>query len=237
MPPDPLVIDPWSDVSERSKVRIYSPTFGGVSGLLPKTFSQSFSQEWLPPFGSILDSFNTGYQAALELLGKGDETIKSASLKEISTRLWAGGTVMGVNGITLLYVARESALKDVMQPVRRLMQMASPRSGLKASAETVGAATGGLIKMGATQVNAPEPVEVELGYISSMNAVVITSFDVQWSNLTDRNGISASALVTLQLSTRRVFLGDDEEVTFNEAEGGLTSFDTGLRAAQDRLGG
>ena len=104
------------------------------------------------------------------------------------------------------------------------MQMASPRSGLKASAETVGAATGGLIQKSATQVNAPEPVEVELGYISSMSAVVITSFDVQWSNLTDRNGISASALVTLQLSTRRVFLGDDEEVTFNEAEVGLTGW-------------
>lgn len=216
--PDPLIIDPWRDVSERAKIRIYSPDYGGVAGLLPSTFSQNFSNSFDPPFGSVLSSFNTGYQAALELLGKGDETIKSVSLKELSTRLWAGGTEMGVGGITLLYVARESALKDVMQPTRRLMQMAAPRSGLKIEGEVAGR------QRSATQVNAPTTVEVELGYITRMSAVFIDSYDVQWSNISDRNGVPASSLVTLQMSTQRVFLADDEEVTFNDGSESLAEF-------------
>jgi len=69
---------------------------------------------------------------------------------------------------------------------------------------------------------------LELGYISRMSAVFIDNYSVQWSNLTDAAGLSVSAIVTLQMSTQRVFLADDEEVTFKEDDSALPAIGSGV---------
>lgn len=203
------ILDPWKDVSERHKVRILSGEFGGVTGLLPEGFSHSFSNTFEAPFADVLASFNTGLVAAQEYMAKGGKVDISARVKEMTSRIWSGSSEMKLSDISLFYLSRESALNDVMAPVRRLMQIGAPGIAVKKSVTVADRTLSG------TVMKPPAPVMIELGYVLRMHAALITSLSVQWSNVSDSDGIPMSAIVTISISGKRAYVFDDGEIDVN----------------------
>ncbi len=200
----PDILDPWPDVSERAKVRIFSSQFGGVTGLLPQEFDAGFDNQFRAPFADMLASFNTGLQAAQELLNKGNKVDFTATLKEVTSRLWMGSSPISF-GLDLLYFSRSDARNDVREPVNRLIRMAAPSTFYHGEVEWRGR------KTSATVLNPPDPLSIEIGYMMRVHFALVDSIRWKWSSITDQNGISAAATVNLRISSKRVFVMDDPD--------------------------
>ncbi len=206
--PQTDILDPWPDVANRHKVRIYSTAFGGVTGLLPEQFTQSFSNQFVAPFATVLTSFNIGVISAQELLAKGGKVDFSAVFKELTNQIWTGTSPLSTT-LRLRYVARKSALDDVMRPVQRLIRMSA---GTVAGSEGLETATRAV---SVTLLKPPVPLLIELGYVLRLKMALIISHSVVWTNINDENGIPVTAEVQLGIKTKRAFVVDDTEVEMN----------------------
>ena len=202
------IIDPWGDVANQHKIRIYSKQYGGVTGLMPEQFNQTFTNTFTAPFADIFASLNTGVIAMQEMLAKKGEKAGadfSAVFKEVTTQIWKGGSPLSTT-LRLKYISRRGANEDVQRPVARLIQM---------SAATIGAELKGEVaerELSVTNLNPPDPVMVEFGYILRIRKALITSLSIDWSNITDEDGVSVMADVQMGISTRRVFVAGEDEV-------------------------
>lgn len=207
-----VIIDPWYDVPERSKVRIRSDDVGGVTGLVPESFGFSWNNSYRQPFGDILASFNTGVQIGQELgnklAGRRGEVDWTATLQELKRQIWTGSSTISFN-LNLLYIARRGATLDVVNPIRRLTALAAPRT-------TVRKTTGeGEAAFSATVVNRPPVVQIEIGFMLRLKKAVIKTVNVTLpTNVTDIKGQPNEAMVSLGIESDRMFLSDDTEVDF-----------------------
>lgn len=214
------VIDPWYDVSERAKVRIAAAGVGGVTGLVPESFGFSFKNDYKQPFADILSSFNTGLVAAQELLAKGGKVDFTATLQEMKRSVWGGSSQLSFS-LSLFYLARRGATVDVVNPIKRLIELSAPSTAVRGELEFADRA------MSATVVKPPPIVQLEIGYILRLKKAIIENVEVQLpTNVTDFNGQPNEAMVTLSISSHKMFLADDTEVdlmggTINRWAGGL----------------
>jgi hypothetical protein len=206
------IIDPWYDMSERSKVRIMSRGIGGVTGLVPESFGFSWSNSYRQPFGDILASFNTGVQIGQELgnklAGRRGEVDWTATLQELKRQIWTGSSSIAFN-LNLLYIARRGTTLDVVNPIRRLTAFGAPRTAVRVT-------TGkGEAAFSATVVNSPPIVQIEIGFMLRLKKAVIKTVNVAFpTNVTDVAGQPNEALVSLGIESDRMFLSDDTEVDF-----------------------
>lgn len=201
------ILDPWRDVNEKAKVRILSGN-GGVTGLIPPNLSFGYKQSYSQPFAQILGSFNTGLVAMQELLDSGKSADYSAVLQEMKNQVWGGGDAISFS-LPLFYVARWGARVDVVEPIKRLVAMTAPRAAGRGSITVLEKEISG------TSVAPPPVVSIEIGEIISLKRAIISSVDVQFpTNVVDGNGQPNEALVTLAVSSHKMFLSNDTEVTF-----------------------
>lgn len=202
------IIDPWYDISERSKVRIMAPDVGGVTGIVPEQFTFDYGNTYEQPFAQILSSFNTGVVAAQQLLNKGGKVDFTATLQELKRAVWSGASQLKFS-LQLFYLARRGATVDVVNPIRRLLKLSAAGTAVRAGTEIAERS------VSATVVKPPPLVHIEVGYILRCKKAAITNVSVQLpTNVTDFNGQPNEALVTLQIVTNKMFLADDTEVDF-----------------------
>lgn len=201
------ILDPWADVSEKNKVRILSGD-GGVTGLVPPGLQFGYTQDYTPPFATILSQFNTGFVAIQELMNKGQASDYSLVLQEMKTQVWGGGSDINFS-LPLFYVARAGAQVDVVNPIRRLVAMSAPQAAGRATLEFLEKQVTG------TSVAPPPAVSIEIGNVISLTRAIIGSVTVQLpTNVVDSRGQPNEALVTLQVKSHKMFLSNDSEVKF-----------------------
>ena len=202
------IIDPWYDVPERAKVRIRATGIGGVTGLVPESFSFNFNNEYKQPFAQILASFNTGFVAAQELLAKGGKVDYSAILQELKRSVWTGSSQLSFN-LRLFYLARRGSTIDVVNPIKRIIALSAPTTAVRKEGRVSDRA------MSATVVKAPPIVQIEIGDVLRLKKAIITSVTPGLpTNVTDFNGQPNEATVDLTIKTHKMFLADDTEVDF-----------------------
>lgn len=202
------IIDPWFDVPERAKVRIQAADIGGVTGLVPESFTFDFKNDYMQPFAQILASFNTGLVAAQELLAKGGKVDFTATLQELKRSVWSGASQLSFS-LALFYLARRGSQLDVVNPIKRLIALSAPSTAIRVSGEVADRA------MSATVVKPPPVVQIEIGDVLRLKRAIITNVSVNLpTNVTDFNGQPDEALVTLGIQTHKMFLADDTEVDF-----------------------
>lgn len=196
------VIDPWSDVPARNKIIFYNPDRGFVTGLMPEQLGFSYSNNYSAPFADILANFNTGFVVGQELATKDKQANYSGTLKELTTQRWSGGSPLGTS-ISLMYVARLSALTDVKRPVEALKDMSIGTIGAQASVSFVGRTYTG------TVVNPPPKVQISFGRLFVIRRAIIKDISWKYSNVVDAFGNSTSAVVDLGIETEEIFLSDE----------------------------
>jgi hypothetical protein len=201
-------IDPWPDVTERAKIRIYHNSYGMVTGLMPEIIGGSHSNNYSAPFATILAEFNTGLLAIQEALGREDDVKYSAVFKELTTNIWGGGSELMLRPFKLLYIARKNGRDDVIAPMKMLMKMSAGVLGVKGELSFKGSDR----SVSATVLSPPSSVMVEMGNFMRVKTAVITSMSWEVPNVNDSEGVPAWAVVTIALKTKRVFMGDDDEI-------------------------
>ena len=202
------IIDPWFDVPERAKVRIMAADIGGVTGLVPESFTFDFDNDYRQPFAQILASFNTGVVAAQELLAKGGKVDFTLTLQELKRSVWSGSSQLKFS-LALFYLARRGSRLDVVNPIKRLIAMSAPSTAVRAAAEFKDRA------MSATVVKPPPIVQLEVGDVLRLKKAIIRNVSIALpTNVTDLNGQPNEAVVTLGIETHKMFLADDTEVDF-----------------------
>jgi len=210
-------IDPWGDLPEQLKVRIYKPGIGFVTGLLQKQIRFGVKNTWSTPFSDMVKSYAMEYALGQKvgsiLAGTntdptGDVEINLA-FKELSTQMWTGTSAMG-SDLTLTYLARNGdAKKEVVEPTLKLLEFWSASVGGKATQQL------GKGKFSATALKQPEALQIELGLMMVYKSVVPVDIDVIWYNETDDNGYPIRADVSIRFVGQRVYTRNDDQILFN----------------------
>ena len=199
------VLDPWGDVHERHKIRIYESSIGGVTGLLPESVAVAVSNSYSPPFGTYFQSLNTGVVAAQELANNTGQADFSAVFKELTSQVWGGGSP-AVFPLKLLYLARTDPNVDVLQPLQRLIQLSTGRISGMVSKKVLGK------PLTVTNVKPPPKVQVELGTFMRFARAVIKSISWDITNRSAESGVPTKVFVNLQIETSTMYINDDKDV-------------------------
>lgn len=214
-------VDPWSDVPSRNKVWIYNPDVAIVTGLMPESFNMGVSNSYSnAPFSDALSMVNTYATFAQELFNKGGTVDFSAMIKEMKRKQWSGGGPL-TTSITLIYLARRSAFQDVVDPVKELLKLSTARVAASRSAEVIGRT------YSATVVKPPPTVDIAFGKIMHFKKALINSIKWEYSNVVDARGDPTTAVVTLDVETKTMFVHDTEDVTFSGKT--ITHFTDGIQ--------
>lgn len=196
MADDKLVYDVWPEVDPRFKIRIWSPKVGGITGLLPPSFSEKVSTQWAAPFNQIFAAAATGSQVfqQAEAFAAGTPFNPSFTLrtKKQTYMLWTGSSPLTVGGIKIIFISKDDAETDVLMPARRLQAMGTPR----------------LEKATSELLEPPASLVIELGYILRLVDALITISDVTWHAPFDENGLATRAEVSLNISSRSAYVLD-----------------------------
>jgi hypothetical protein len=211
-----VTIDPWIDLPERLKVRIYKPKAGFVTGLLQQQIQFGVSNQYSAPFGDLLKNLQKywegGKQIYRTLNGEGSPNVVdkdiALSFQELSSLVWLGSNPTE-GSLKLTYLARMyDAYHEVVVPCLKLIEFFSAPIGVKAN-DIAGT------KASISVLRAPEPMQIEMGLMMLYREVLPQSCDVVWYNETDQQGHPIRADVTLKFTSKKVYTRDDENVKFD----------------------
>lgn len=196
-----------------------------VMGIIPEAVTEATASRWTAPLQGIFSTLaraSRGTEAARRFLTKVVEMQKekregreaaaqfSQAIQEVSSdwsalnlaasqQLWEGSEPIEIP-LTLHFMARSDATKDVLEPARILQSFTVPKRGDYGF------------------LYAPPRVDVQIGRILSLNDSIITSASIQWGTELDEKGVPTFAEVSVSVRSNVIYHLTEEQDWIGQGE-------------------
>lgn len=201
----PKIVDPWSDVPPRLKIRLLHRGIGMVTGLFPKQVDTGFSHTWNPAFGQIYAQFAAGVEAGQVLVDRYGDL--SSQVQELTRSIWGGVSNLDVT-IPLSYISRRfGSQDDVIEPVNMLLQMCGARTGVQGSIRL-----GKDKQTSGTSMLRPQPMILEIGYAMAWKYALPKAVNWHIKNISQADGMPTRIDMEITFQTDQAYVVDQQEV-------------------------